>query len=507
MAVIFYLLLVLLLLLLNAFFVLAEFSSVKVRPTQIEVFAVTGNRKAKRVQYIQMHLDEFLSVCQVGITLTSIGLGFVGEPAFAKLIKPLLLLIGFGANNDLLVHSIAITIGYLLISFLHIVIGELVPKSLAIRASTQSALFIAYPIMVFRHIFAVPIWLLNNAANLILRLIKAPPAGTDESHTEDEIRLILEQSQSGGMMSFRRLLHIENVLDLGQLTMRNAMRPRRLVCCIKAGATTADIIDTIARYRYSRYPLIGQDPDNPLGYIHVKDLFLTSPKGSFTHNLEALARPCLKSQEQESLEKVLSMMQRKGNHIALVFNKEGNWSGMVTLEDAVEEVIGTIEEEFPLEKQLSLSNFLSPERILVDVEGATIIAATRNALNRLQPKELPLSASEIMVSISDRERLSNSYVGHGLAIPHARLPISAQPIVIFAKLKKPIPAPTSVSSETVNFLFIILTPVNEPRIHQILLSHIAGIFESDFLETRLNDVLSPMELFNVISTAEQTVLA
>lgn len=507
MEIFFYLLLILFLLLLNAFFVLAEFAAVKTRPTQMEVFAADGNRRAGRVRHIQTHLDEYLSVCQVGITLTSIGLGFLGEPAFARLIQPVVVFVGAGAATTAVAHSIAVTAGYLLISFLHIVIGELVPKSLAIRASVKSALFIAYPISFFRVLFSFPIWLLNTTANAVLWLIRAPAAGGDDRHTEDEVRVILEKSQSGGAMSFRRLLHMENILDLGDLSVRNAMRPRRLIRSLRTADSPGEIRAVIAQNRYSRYPLLTEDADNPVGFIHVKDLFLAGTEIPSGAALAALARPCIKAGEQEPLEKTLSIMQRKGSHICLVYDKGGAWIGMVTLEDAVEEVIGTIEEEFPLEPPLNLSNFLSPERIVMDVEGASIIAAARGALARLSPKELPLKVDEIMPYIIERERLSQSYVGHGLAIPHARLPISASPVVVVARMKKPIPAPTTVASETIRFLVILLTPADQPRIHQVLLSHVAGMFESEFFENRINEVVSAEQLFNVISTAEQTVLA
>lgn len=503
MEIVFYLLLVLFLLLLNAFFVLAEFASVKTRPTQMDVLAEEGHSKAKRVQYIQNHLDEFLSVCQVGITLTSIGLGFVGEPAFAKILSPIIHFISGGRAGEAVIHSVTVTVGYLLVSFLHIVIGELVPKSVAIRASSKSALFIAYPILFFRYLFSLPIWLLNRSANLIVKVFRLPNQVSSEAHSEDEIRVILAQTPMSGPISFRRLLHLENILDLGRLSVRNAMRPRRLIRTLRVDAPLSEINETITRFRYSRYPLMGEDPEKPLGFIHVKDLFLS---GSVP-NLQSLIRPCLKAQENESLEKTLALMQRRANHMTLVYDKNNNWIGMVTLEDAVEEVIGTIEEEFPLEQPLHLFNFLSPDRVVCGVEGATILQAARNALQRLKPGELPMSIDDILRHLAERERLSTSYVGSGLAIPHARLPVAASPVVVVARLKHPLPAPTPVAGDKIEFLFILITPDNEPRIHQILLSHIAGIFESDFFETRLREANTPEQVYTLISTAEQTVLA
>ncbi len=502
----FYLILAFLLILLNAFFVLAEFAAVKMRPTQVEALAEAGNRRAKVLERIQAHLDEYLSVCQVGITLASIGLGFVGEPAFATFLFPLVRRVGLsGLAAGVTAHSISVALAYLLVSFLHIVIGELVPKSVAIRSTEKSALRTAYPMVVFRYVFILPILLLNTTVNAILRIFRLPPVSDQAAHSEEEIRIILDQSQSSGMLSFRRLLHIENVLDMGSLTVRNAMRGRRLVRCLSLASTREQNESVIAECRFSRYPLLGDDPEKPLGYVHVKDLLLAVQAGKSTDSLSSFVRPCPSFREQDPLEQRLSEMQRKAAHMALVFGEDGRWTGIITLEDAIEEVIGTVEEEYPTEPTDHLADLLTLEHTLLDVEGTSIQGATRNALQRISVQDLPVSRDAIMLSIVDRERLGSSYVGKRLAIPHARLSRLVQPMVIVARLKKPIASP--VPGEDINLLFILLTPADTPRIHQILLSHIAGIFESDFLEGRLEDATTPSELHNAIVTAEQVVLA
>jgi len=500
-----YFLLALVLLFLNAFFVLAEFAAVKARPTQIEVLADKGSRRAKAMQRVQAHLDEYLSVCQVGITLASIGLGFVGEPAFAELILPAVKWLGItGVATRITAHAVAITVAYLVVSFLHIVLGELVPKSVAIRRTEGAALFAAYPLVFFRYVFIVPIWLLNSTVNVILRLFRLAPVAGHGVHSEDEIRIILDQAQTGGMLSFRRLLHIENVLDMGTLNVRNAMRPRKLVRTLSFTKPHAENDRIISEHRYSRYPLVGDDPEKPLGYVHVKDLFLAERAGKSTDDLRAFLRSCLLFREHDPLEQRLSEMQRKACHMALVLAENGAWSGILTLEDALEEVVGTIEEEYPTEAPIRLADLLSPEHTLLDVEGESILSAARNALQRIGTSGLPMTMDAIMVSVSERERLGSSYVGRRLAIPHARLSRLSDPMVIVARLKNPIPAP--VQGEDINLLFLLLTPVDTPRIHQILLSHIAGIFESDYLEGRLESATTAKELHAVICTAEQVVL-
>jgi CBS domain containing-hemolysin-like protein/mannitol/fructose-specific phosphotransferase system IIA component len=500
-----YILIAFALIVLNAFFVLAEFAAVKVRPTQVEALAETGNRRAKIVERIQANLDEYLSVCQVGITLASIGLGFVGEPAFAELLLPAVRWIGIaGVATQITAHALSIGLAYLLVSYLHIVLGELVPKSVAIRSTIKASLLTAWPMVIFRYIFIAPIWLLNSTVNGILRLFRIPPVSGHGAHSEEEIRIILDQSQESGMLSFRRLLHMENVLDMGSLTVKNAMRARRLVRCLSLMATRSENDAVIAEYRFSRYPLIGNDPNAPLGFIHLKDILLAEHADKPSDDLRTFVKPCLQFREQDPLEQRLSEMQRKAAHMALVYTDEGRWSGIITLEDAVEEVIGTIEEEYPTEPSVRLSDLLTPEHTLLDVEGDSILSATRSALRRILGTDLPVSKDAIMLAVAERERLGSSYVGRRLAIPHARLSRLVSPMVIVARMKSPIPSP--VPGEDINLLFILLTPADTPRIHQILLSHIAGIFESDFLEERLEDAATAADLHSVIVTAEQVVL-
>lgn len=499
-----YLLLALLLILLNAFFVLAEFAAVKARSTQMDVLAANGNKRAKRMQHIQTHIDKYLSVCQIGITFASIGLGFVGEPSLAKLIKPFVLMAGAGLATDITAHGIAIALAYLIISFLHIVIGEQVPKLVAIRKTEKTALLIAYPLQMFYYIFLVPLWFLNSTVNAILWMLRIPAPKGHEEHSEDEIRLILGQSLTSGMMSFRRLLYIENVLDMGTLTIFNAMRIKEKICTLNTRMTRSEIDAVVAKYRYSRYPLIGNDPEKPLGFVHIKDFYLAECSGKPVDDLLKFVRPCLKVSQDGALEHTLSEMQKKGNHMGFVYDNEGKWTGIVTLEDLIEEVVGTIEEEYPLEQPVRLTSVLTPAKVLLDVEGSTIIAATRSALSRLDASLLPLSVDEIMRYIVERERSGSSYVGRRLAIPHARLKSISNPTVVVARLKRPIHAPTSASEEKINYLFILLTPSNAPRLHQILLAHIAAIFESDFLDERMDVAKTPQELFSAIGTVEQT---
>jgi len=495
----------LLLLLMNAFFVLAEFSMVKARPTQVEALASQGDRRARRVARIQADLDTYLSVCQVGITFTSIGLGFFGEPAVARLLESRMAGAGFhGIGAAVGAHAIALAIAYALVSYLHVVLGELVPKSVANRKTVEIALFTALPMTVFRILFLPAIWILRGSVRLIVKAFRISAPDGPAVHSEDEIRIILDRSQAGGQLSFRQLLHIENILDMGSLTVRNAMRSRGHVKCLNLHAGPGENGRVIAENRFSRYPLLGTDPQKPLGYVHVKDLFLAAAAGLPTGDLAAFARPCMTAWEDDALEPVLSEMQRKACHMTLVHARDGGWSGILTLEDALEEAVGTIEEEYPQETAVRLADTLSPATVFLDVDGEDILSVTGNALRMVHRGDLPISPETIILSVAERERMASTYLGRGLAVPHARLSGLKRANVLVIRPRIPIPAP--VAGETIRILFLLMTPDSTPRIHQILLSHIAGIFESESMDSRIEAASSPMELCQVIGTAEQMLL-
>jgi mannitol/fructose-specific phosphotransferase system IIA component (Ntr-type) len=292
---------------------------------------------------------------------------------------------------------------------------------------------------------------------------------------------------------------------MGGLTIKNSMRPKEKVRVLTADATLEENLKIINEFKHSRYPLMSQEATDPLGYVHVKDLFLATNGGTASSDLKTIVRPCIKAKAGATIEQVLSEMQRRGNHVALVYDDQNAWIGMATMEDLLEEVVGAIEEEFPLEVPVYLSDTLTPERVFLDVDGDSIISVADQILRRVNPAELPIPASTIMLSVIEREKLISSYVGDNIAIPHARLKILARPIVIVARLRNPIPAP--IAGETINLIFLLLTPSETPRIHQVLLSNIARMHDSEFLSDRLMSANSAAEVYDVIKTAEQAALS
>lgn len=504
--VIVYLLIALLLLLLNGFFVLAEFAAVKMRPSRVEELVDDDVPNAKSVKHVQTYLDEYLSVCQLGITFASIGLGFVAEPAVVRLVEPCIEWLGVFHKDShatfVSAHGIAFTISYLMVSFLHILVGELVPKSIAIRMTERSSLWTAKPMIVFRYLFYLPLLFLNYSASIVLRWIGIRESGAHSVHSEDELRILLSQSQTEGIMSFRRLLFVENVFDLGELRVKDAMRLKAQVRCLSTSVPWKENLDTLRKYRFSRYPLVESEHADPIGVIHIKDLLLLDQDDP---DLRSIRRSYLTVSENSLLETLLAEMQKKRIHIALVRNSEGAWTGFLTLEDVIEEIIGTIRDEFEDEEHVLLSDILDERNVQLDIEANDTIEAVRLALQRVSNWNLPVSSEQIIKAIDERERAVETYLGNGLGMPHARMAGIQKPIVFFIRSDKGIPY--RGNQERAHLLFVLLTPAGQPRIHQRLQSVIATIMdESEFIPDHLRSAESPAEIVEILKTGEQATL-
>ena len=479
----------------NAFFVLAEFAIVKVRPSRVTQLVADGVGRAVLLTNIQGHLDEYLSVCQVGITLASVALGMVGERAAEVMMG--------SAEASTARYLVAMGISYLAISGSHILLGELVPKSIAIRIADRAALACAAPLRFFHVLFFPALWLLTHASNSILRLLRFPPAGSGEHHSEQELRIILDQSQERGMISFRRLLFMENIFDFGDLTVRDAMRQRSQVRTLDAGRAWSDNLRTIQTSHFTRYPLLTSDPTRPVGFVHVKDLVI---RGDCQEpDLQALSRPLLATTESTSIEALFAEMQRRRIHMALVADGHGQWTGLVTLEDVVEELVGTIRDEFEDEEGVRLADVLTGDRIHFDIEADSAYEATRLALARMPPGTLPLAAGQLLRALQGRGRLVGTYLGQGIGLPHARIPGLDKPFVMILRSLGGVGC--DGTTEKAHLLFVLLTPAGQARVHQRLLSIVATLLhESAYVKERLMTATSVEEVLEVIRTGEQAAL-
>ncbi len=483
-----------LLLALNAFFVLAEFASVKMRPSRTEELVAQGVGRAAVVKHVQSHLDEYLSVCQVGITFTSIGLGFVGEPAFAELIRRMLD-VGTAAA-----HTIAVTAGYLVVSSLHIVLGELVPKSIALRKPEGAALATALPLRFFHGLFWVPLVILNGATIGILRLFGMSRGVEEPEHSEEELRIILADTQEAGVLSFERLLLLENIFDLRGLRVRDVMRPRSAVRVLRAGAPWEENQKVIRESRFSRFPLVEEGGGMPLGVIHVKDLYYEGTDRLAAADLRKIARPLLTTLETTPLEKLLTELRRQRGHLVVVRNEEGKWVGALSLEDVMEEIVGSIEDEFETEPPIYVSEALSEGRVVLDLEASSLEEAIGQAFGRLGAAGLPVPREGAVRAVLERERAMSTYLGGGLAIPHARLEGLERPCLVFARSRGGIPV--KGGPERAHLVFILLTPAGSPRAQVRLLARIAGLVQSEFVTDRLGKAGTAAEVVDAIRAAE-----
>jgi len=475
----------------NAFFVLAEFAIVRVRPSRVAEMVASGSTQAAGLAAIQKRLDDYLGVCQVGITLASVALGMVGKKATDEII-------GSG-DQDGLRYAIAIALSYVVVSGSHIVVGEQVPKFIGIRAADRAALWSVLPLRITRVLFAPALWILNGLSRAILRALRIRQ-GSQENLSEDELRIIMDQSQERGMMSFRRLIFFENVFDFGALAVRDAMRTRSSVRALDARAPWADNLAVMKSCRFTRYPLVDGAPDRPIGFIHLKDLVLGNHDGR--GGLRPLARPILGTSETTSLESLLAEMQRRRVHAALVTDAAGAWTGFITLEDVLEELVGTIRDEFEEEEPVRLADSLSAERIQLDIDAPSPVAAVAAAIARIA--DVPPQVRQLVRGEAG-DRLPATYLGRGIGLPHARVAGLTRPFVMILRSRSGIPF--EGTQERGHLLFVLLTPAGQPRVHQSLQTIIATLLhESEYVRERLLTADSAEEVLEVIRTGEQAVL-
>jgi mannitol/fructose-specific phosphotransferase system IIA component (Ntr-type) len=408
-----------------------------------------------------------------------------------------------GESENSLRHILAIGVSYLVISGSHILLGELVPKSIAIRVSDAMAVRCAKPLRLFHMLFFPALWLLTVGSNAILRLFGMGRKTSGEQLSERELRIILDQSQERGLMSFRRLLLMENVFDLGSLVVRDAMRPRNHVRTLDSRLPWTENLHVIQDAQFTRFPLLTGELDEPSGFVHVKDLVIQG--GSNSPDLRAMARPLLLTTEETPLELLLAEMQRRHNHVAKVTDGHGQWTGFMTFKDIIEELVGTIRDEFDDEEPVRLSDIVAPEHIQFDVEAESPERAVSLAIARMPAAAVPAPVTRLLQARSDRERLVGTYLGGGIGLPHARIAGLSKPFVMILRSSKGVPF--DGTTERGRLLFLLLTPAGQPRVHQRLQGVIATLLhESDFVAERLMTAASAEEVLEVIRTGEQAVL-
>jgi len=337
------------LILANAFFVAAEFALVKVRGANIEDLARRGSPLARVARKVINDLDASLAAAQLGVTLASLGLGWVGEPAVAEVIAPLLNLIGIGSATA--THGFSFALAFALITALHIIVGEQMPKFLGIRNSQEVALWTSLPFLLFSWCFYPALWGLNACANGLLRLFGVRGAIAGEfAHSEEELRIILSESQRHGALSAGKVNLLENVLDLAGRTVMEVMVPRPDIDYLSLSKNWKENLEIIYRTGHTRYPLCETDIDHVIGMVHIKDIFLQRIEIRSPADLLKIKREVLLVPESRPLEALQQDFQQRRLHMAIVVDEYGSTTGLVTLEDVLEELVGEIQDEFDAEQ-------------------------------------------------------------------------------------------------------------------------------------------------------------
>jgi CBS domain containing-hemolysin-like protein len=337
----------LLLVLLNGYFVAAEFALVKVRSSQIDLLVQKGSNRAKITQKILQRLDAYLSASQLGITLASLGLGAYGEHVMSKIVS------GIFRNFDMIVneHFVTVPIAFSLITFLHITLGEQVPKMFGIKYSIETALFIAWPLRLFYFVFSPFIWLLNKSSNLILRILGIKKMGEDDVHSEEELRMILTESEEGGAIKPSENELIQNVFDFDDRIIKQIMVPQNRISALDVELGRTVMIQRVIDEGYSRLPVYLGDIDNVIGIVHSKDILKAVIDNKFK-TIRDIMRPAHFIPESMHVNNLLRDFQKLHIQMAIVTNEFGATAGVVTMEDIIEELVGEIQDEHDEEKPI-----------------------------------------------------------------------------------------------------------------------------------------------------------
>lgn len=355
---------ILALVLANGFFVASEFALVKIRTSQLDTLIDKGNRRASFSRHVVEHLDAYLSATQLGITLASLGLGMLGEPFLAHMIQPFFYKLG--VTSEFIIRTTSIIMAFSLITYLHIVLGELAPKSLAIRKALPVTLWVSRPLDWFYVLLKPFIWFLNGNANLLLRhVLKIEPVGESElAHSEEELRVILSDSEKGNQVSKLGKEILINALDLKHRVARDIMTPRGEVIYLDLEEPFDTQVQLAIDSKHARFPLCKAHLDEALGLIHIKDLLALVHGGK--PDLFSIKRELPHVSEMMPLEKLLRLFLSKRAHFAVAVDEYGGAVGIVTLDNVLEEIVGSIQDEFDTAE--NDVNQISPEEF--DVEGA-----------------------------------------------------------------------------------------------------------------------------------------
>lgn len=396
----FHLVMVVALVFLNGFFVATEFSLVKIRESRIAQLVAEGNRRAVNVEQVISHLDAYLSACQLGITLASLGLGWLGEPAVAHILQPLFRYLGL---NETLVGSISFVIAFSFITFLHIVMGELAPKSLAIQRTEWVALQVSRPIQLFHKVMYPFIAFLNWSAARFLAIFHISMEPHQEAHTEEEIRILVNESHKSGLIDNTELMLVDNIFDFSETMAREIMVPRTDMVVLNMREPFEENVKLVQNGRFTRYPVVDGDKDHVVGSLHIKDMLTGLLEGD-QRGLEELMRPILTVPETISISRLLTMLQKQRGQLAIIIDEYGGTAGLVTLEDIMEEIVGDIQDEFDDERPE-----IESEDGILSLDGRMLLEEVSDYLDvNLESSEVDTLAGWIYMQIDHPPRVGDA---------------------------------------------------------------------------------------------------
>jgi CBS domain containing-hemolysin-like protein len=365
------LLLVALLIALTGFFVATEFAIVKVRSSRIDQLIAEGQKGANAAKHVTTHLDEYLSACQLGITITALGLGWLGEPTVEAILHPIFEQWNI---NESITHILSFGIAFASVTFLHVVVGELAPKTIAIQKAEAITLAFAKPIIWFYKVMYPFIWVLNGSARLLVGLFGIKPASEhDMAHSEEELRILLSESYESGEINQNELKYVNNIFEFDERIAKEIMVPRTEIVTLDITDTIDTIIDVIQQEKYTRYPVIEGEKDNVLGMINIKEILTAKLTQKELHKesiLKSFVKPVIRVIETIPIHDLLVKMQKDRIHMAILIDEYGGTSGLVTVEDILEEIVGDIRDEFDADeiaeiRKVKEGHYLFSSRVLI----------------------------------------------------------------------------------------------------------------------------------------------
>lgn len=392
------LLLIIILIAITGFFVATEFAIVKVRTSRIDQLVAEKKPGALAAKKVISNLDEYLSAIQLGITITSLGIGWLGEPAVSHLLEPLFEGLHIAPA---LSSTIALILAFSIITFLHVVVGELAPKTLAIQKAEQITILCAKPLIYFYKIAFPFIWMLNSSARLVSSLFGLKPASEHEvAHSEEELRLILSESYESGEINQTEFKYVNNIFEFDNRVAKEIMVPRTEIIGLYADEPMEEHMKTIRTEKYTRYPVFGEDKDDVLGMVNVKDFFsrYISGGGEKIEGVTNFMRPVIEVMETMPIHSLLLQMQKKRIPLAILYDEYGGTAGLVTLEDILEEIVGEIRDEYDEDERPPIQH-VNEAHIVID--GKVLVSEVNDLLGiHLEEEDVDTIGGWIMMQDS-----------------------------------------------------------------------------------------------------------